>query len=225
MAQDPAPLLQLRRALAEASPRARPCAPPIPTGIGPLDEALGGGLPAGRLVDLAGPGAMSLALQALGAANQEGLCAFVDLDGSLDAEGAHKCGVDLARLLWATVKTSEDGLRAADILLRAGGFRLVVVSFCRLGAAPPRVSAGAWQRLVQRAEQARTAVLLVGEQAPAAGSTAFASVQCRPGPAKWTACPGNRLLLEGRWISYEVTRCRAGRPLAPTPLLLRRAPS
>lgn len=111
MAQDPAPLLQLRRALAEASPRARPCAPPIPTGIGPLDEALGGGLPAGRLVDLAGPGAMSLALQALGAASGEGPCAFVDRDGSLDAEGAQQCGVDRARLLWATVKTPEDGLR------------------------------------------------------------------------------------------------------------------
>lgn len=220
--KDPAKLAALRRQLAVAAPRAALLAPPIPLGLGPLDEALRGGLPAGRLVDLSGPGAQSLALRALGAASPRGLCAFIDLDGGLDAEGAAACGVDLSRLLWATVKTPTDALRAVDSLLVAGGFVLVVLSLCAVGAAAPvRISTGTWQRLLLRAEHARTALLLLGD-APAAGSAACATIECSAGPATWRLCPGNRLLLTGRHISYAVTRSRLGAPLAPTPLFLRR---
>lgn len=79
--KDPAQLATLRRTIAAAAPSAQPLAPPIPWGIGPLDQALGGGLPAGRQVDLSGIGALSLALRVLAAANRRGLCAFIDLDG------------------------------------------------------------------------------------------------------------------------------------------------
>ena len=69
---------QVRRAPA-LSPR---IARPLPTGIGALDEALGGGLARGHLHELVGPpgaGATALLRAALAAATRAGeLCALID---------------------------------------------------------------------------------------------------------------------------------------------------
>ena len=57
-------------------------------------------------------------------------------------------------------------------------------------------------------QQGVTLRLVYSGRLPLAGSAACATIECRPGPAPWLPCPGGRLLLTGRKISYEVTRSR-----------------
>ena len=64
--------------------------------------------------------------------------------------------------------------------------------------------------------------LVYSGRLPLAGSAACATIECHPGPVQWIPCPGGRLLLNGRKISYEVTRSRLGAPLGPQVLLLLR---
>jgi len=74
------------------------------TGIGPLDELLGGGLPVGAMTEIVGPecsGRTSLALSFVSHLTRQGkFCAWVDVSDALDPESAAAAGVDLDRLLW-----------------------------------------------------------------------------------------------------------------------------
>lgn len=214
----PRALAELRRVIAPSAPRLA-ARPPLSTGLPPLDAALGGGLPAGRIVELVGASGMSLALRLLAAASPRGLCAFLDPTDALDAQAAQELGVDLARLLWARVRRPDDALRAADILLRAGGFVLVVIYQCGVGSL--RAPGGAWQRLVQRAEHAGTTLLVVREE-PAAGSASCVTLHASPERTLWERAPGDRWLLVGQVILLSVPRSRLGRPTEPVRLVLRR---
>ena len=95
-------LAAARRALAEASSvagvplsrsgvRARHAV--VPTGIAPLDEALGGGLPRGRIVEVVGPrssGRLSLTLTLLSSALRTGEpVALIDAADALDPRALH----------------------------------------------------------------------------------------------------------------------------------------
>lgn len=219
----PRALAELRRALSPGASRwsAAQKRPPIPSGIASIDAALGGGLPAGRVVELCGDaGRMSLALRLVASASRRGLCAFIDGSDALDAHAAQELGVDLQRLLWARVRRPEDALRAADILLRAGGFLLLVLYLP--GAGPLRTSAGTWQRLVQRGEHAGTALLLVSDE-PQSGSAACATLSCRHQRVLWEPVPGGRSRLRGQRVALSVLRSRLGAPQQElTPLWLQR---
>src|SRR5262249_59700210 len=75
----------------------------LPTGCAALDQALGGGLPRGRLVELSGAwssGKGSLALSAAARVTaSRRLCAYVDARAELYPPSAAALGVDLVRLL------------------------------------------------------------------------------------------------------------------------------
>jgi hypothetical protein len=109
MASASAIRLQIEAALARRIPSALTPAPRIirpvaPTGIGPVDELLEGGLPLGAITELVGPecsGRTSLALSFLSRMTQTGnVCAWIDVCDGLDPESAAAAGVDLTRLLW-----------------------------------------------------------------------------------------------------------------------------
>lgn len=211
-------LAELRQALASSSPRAAP-ADCIASGVEPLDAALCGGLPAGRLVELCGSaGRMTLALSLVASALGRGACAFLDAVDGLDVEVAEHVGVDLARLLWARVGTAEDALRGADLLLRAGGFALLVLYLC--GARPPRLGPGTWPRLVQRAQQEGTALLVVSDE-PISGSAACATLRCEGLRGRWLPAPGGRWLLRGQEATLSELRSSL-EPPPPTTLVLTR---
>src|SRR5205809_1855025 len=124
----------------------------LPTGLAVLDEALGGGLPRGRIAELAGApstGRTGLACAIAAAATRAGeTIAWVDPQDALEPEAAAAAGIALVRLLWVRPRSVSDAFRAAEILLGAGGFGLVVldVDAPRAGAgrlAPPRARRGA----------------------------------------------------------------------------------
>jgi hypothetical protein len=130
------------------------------TGIGAIDELLDGGWPRGALSELTGrrsSGRTSVLLASLATALGAGQAtALVDVDGTLDPRGAAAAGVALDRLLWVRAGGRE-ALKAADLLIAAGGFGLVALD---LGEGVPRIPSAAWVRLKHAAERQRTAVVI-----------------------------------------------------------------
>src|SRR5262245_9711192 len=87
----------------------------LPTGLADLDAALGGGLPRGRVTELAGPpsaGRTGLACAVAGCATHRGeTIAWVDPADALDPETAAAAGVVLGRTLWVRPRSLPDALR------------------------------------------------------------------------------------------------------------------
>lgn len=103
----------------------------LSTGNVALDEVLLGGLPVGRLVEVAGPagiGKTSLALSFCAAAQRRGsIAAVVDADCGLERATLERCGVDAAHLVIARPDSGEQALQVVDELLRAKAAEVIVV--------------------------------------------------------------------------------------------------
>lgn len=166
----------------------RPAPELVATSV-PEVDALTGGLPRGALTEICGPassGRTSLLLTALAeATRREEACALVDAGDAFDPHSAAASGVELSRLLWVRcndpmtrspnrpiTRCLEQALRAADLLLQAGGFGLVALD---LGDLPPtlvrRVPLTSWFRFRRAVERTPTVLLLV-EQEPCARTCA-----------------------------------------------------
>src|SRR5271156_1001379 len=58
-------------------------------------------------------------------------CAVVDSRGAFDPLSASRAGMDLRRLLWVRAGHRIDrAFKAADMILHAGGFGMVVLDLC-----------------------------------------------------------------------------------------------
>jgi len=106
--------------------------PAISTGSISLDWALGvGGLPRGRVIEIFGPessGKTTLALQTIAQAQKlGGVAAFIDAEHALDAQYAHKLGVDLDNLLVSQPDNGEQALEITEVLVRSNGVDVVVI--------------------------------------------------------------------------------------------------
>ncbi|SMG31045.1 recombinase RecA [Dethiosulfovibrio salsuginis] len=104
----------------------------IPTGILPLDVALGiGGFPRGRIVEVFGPegsGKTTLALHALAEAQKAGgVAAFIDAEHALDPRLAHSLGVNVSELYISQPDSGEQALYILETLVRSGAVDIVVV--------------------------------------------------------------------------------------------------
>ena len=104
----------------------------VPTGILPLDVALGiGGLPRGRITEIYGPeagGKTTVALHIIASIQQQGgTAAFVDAEHALDPMYAKRLGVDVDNLLLAQPDTGEQGLDIAEALIRSAAIDVVVI--------------------------------------------------------------------------------------------------
>jgi hypothetical protein len=192
--------------------------PPAPTGIEPLDALLQGGFPRGSISELVGPrasGRTSVLLRCLACATAGGaLAALVDVADSLDPASALAVGVALPRLLWVRCGGRPDlGLKAADVIIRGGGFDVVavdlgdVVSPGARGLA--RVPSAAFVRLQRGVEQTPAALLLAGSRRHA-GSLATVAVALRPLGVRWRR--GGPGLLAGLTAEARVVRARGRVP-------------
>ena len=105
--------------------------PHIPTGFSVLDRALGiGGLPKGRMCELVGPatsGKTTLAVKFLAQAQTGGgQVAYVDQALYFDPDYAHRCGLDLSRLLVGTSYDLREALAMTEALIRSGSVAALV---------------------------------------------------------------------------------------------------
>jgi hypothetical protein len=150
-------------------------------GISQID-ALIGGVARGRISEITGPissGKTTIAASFASAASRRGeVVGWVDLPGAFDPRSLEAAGADLARILWLCFgrkpssmrgafitqplerftkeRERRNELKAAELLLEAGGFGLVVIDF---GAMRYPLSQSASLRLARAAERSGTAVL------------------------------------------------------------------
>ncbi len=113
-------------------PKARMNVEVIPTGILPIDLALGvGGLPRGRIIEIYGPessGKTTVTLHMIAEAQKRGgIAAFIDAEHALDPVYAKKLGVDIDNLLVSQPDNGEQALDIAEALVRSGAIDIIVV--------------------------------------------------------------------------------------------------
>ncbi len=194
---EPAPALELEAA----------AAPALPTGLGPLDTFLGGGLPRGKIVELAGAwssGKTTVALHAAARATAGGgLVAWIDPRRELYPPAAAALGVDLGRLLWIRPPPLASAIaRAGEIVARSRAFTLVVLDL------PPgvRVDDATAGRVRAAAHDASAAVLALAPVSCVAAASLKLSVTAHEDDA------GRRLAIASRkGGAVEIALDRAGR--------------
>jgi hypothetical protein len=151
---------------------------PLPTGLIRVDSALGGGLPRGRLVEAVGgpsSGRTAFLLAVLASATSRGEhAALVDPNEALDPEAAARAGVALERLLWIRPRTPREALRAADLVLDAGGFGVAAIDSVTDVRRAGRGLPSPWARLALRAERSGSVLLALGERRDAGTFAAVA---------------------------------------------------
>jgi hypothetical protein len=177
-----------------------------PTGLPALDALTGGGFPAGRLCEIAGPassGRTSIALALLAEATRAGeWTALVDAADALDPESAQAAGVALERVLWVRPPHAREATRACARLLELRGFALIALDLARESAPLP---AAVWQRLA-RGCAGSGATFVVLSQQRVTGTHSELALELRCARACFEGAPA---LLEGIEIEVHVVRQRA----------------
>jgi hypothetical protein len=182
----------------------------IPTGIPAIDSLAAGGIPRGALTEIHGPassGRTSLLFAALArvTANQE-YVALIDTADAFDPASAAEAGVHLSRLLWIRCGgDAEHALKAADLIVQAGGFGLIVMD---LADTPPRtaarISLASWFRL-RHAVERTPAALVVVEQMLNAKSCSSLQIELRAQEIRWSGNQFGKLL---RGMEVRATSCK-----------------
>lgn len=103
----------------------------IPSGALPLDIALGGGFPKGRITEIYGPessGKTTLALHAIASIqSQGGTAAFIDAEHALDPVYAAAIGVDTENLIISQPDCGETALEITDQLVRSAAVDIIAI--------------------------------------------------------------------------------------------------
>jgi hypothetical protein len=200
----------------------------VPSGVAAVDALLEGGFPVGAISEVVGPessGRTSLALATVAGRTRAGqVCAWVDAGDALDPESAASSGVLLAQLLWVRCEQTgvakagtgaqqtkrratrldvlDQALRAADLLLQAGGFAAIVLDLGGIAVEDAlRIPLATWFRFRQAADRARSCLLVLG-RASYAQSSAATVLDCASAGAR---SAGGRVL---RGFEYGVSRKR-----------------
>jgi hypothetical protein len=176
----------MRRALALANIASSVQGPtPISIGIG-ID------VPRATLTELAGgvsSGRTALVLTLLRQVTSQGeYCALVDVQDTFDPVSSAAAGIELSRLLWVRCGGNvEHALKATDLLVRAGGFGMVVLDISGASAATiRRIPVASWFRLRHGAEHSGAALVVTGERIEA-GSCAKVQLGVRRKEILWSA--------------------------------------
>ena len=186
----------------------------VRSGLPELDAALGGGFPRGIIATLEGApgsGRSAVAARLLATATAGGgLGALVELpdgpEGTLYPPALAAAGVDLRRLLIVAVRDVTGVARAADVLVRAGAFGVVVIPTVSLRAT-------AWTRLGSLTHRANALLVALG-LAASDELRYFASLRVRMQPARvrWAGESGLFSALAGIDVDATVLKHKRAAP-------------
>jgi RecA DNA recombination protein len=197
----------------------------IPSGVAAVDRALGGGWRRGEVSEMTGArssGRTSVLISTLAAATADGgIVGLVDAVDRFDPVSAAAAGLDLDRVLWvrgpsltvesarpdSLVQAVHRGIRALDLIVRAGGFAVAALDVADvparyLGALPWTT----WLRLAHANEGRDTVCLLVGEAAMGK-SARGASVRLEAVP-QWSGASAQRRRFTGLEITASAGAAR-----------------
>lgn len=186
----------------------KPVVETLSTGVDEID-ALTGGLPRGAISEFFGPassGRTSLMYAMLAyATTHEETCALLDTNDVFAPTTASAAAIDFDRLLWVRCAGNlEHAFKAADLLLHAGGFGLVILDLGDVaGKEARRIISSWWYRFRRTVEDQPTVLTVISEEA-CTRSCAALTLELQ-GAAEWS---GNLL----RHNTIEVNRQR---PLSP----------
>lgn len=193
-----------------------------PTAVAPLDAALAGGWPQGKVSEVVGApssGRTALAVTTVAAATARGeLVAWLDAGDALDPAAACAAGVALDQVLWLRPQGWEQTVRAAELVLEVGGFTVVVADL----AVPGGGRSGALRLRLARAAERAGAVVLALAGRPWTGALAGAVVELGRGVTLWGGEMGSPRWLAGLRVSARVSRGAGGS--VPLELLIGHAP-
>jgi recombination protein RecA len=189
----------------------------LPIGL-PAVDAIIDGFPRGAISEIIGPdssGRTTLihSLLAASTSNFE-ICAYVDTDDCFDPVTAAAAGISLSQLLWIRCgHNAGHALKAADNLLHAGGFGVIVLDLCHVPArVANRIPISYWYRF-RRAIENTPAILALVENVPMAQSCASLLLEMKRKKTAWRGAPGFELL---RGVELEALSRKPVRPATAT---------
>ena len=194
--------------------------PHISTGFSALDDALRiGGLPKGRIGELTGQptsGKTTLALKFLEQAqNQDRQVGYVDQARYFDPDYAHRCGLDLSRLVVGTPYDPSETLAMVEALVHSGSLAALVLDtpdFFWSGAHIAHQLNASLNRLLSSLAKAGTALLFLHDPLASASSPLsivahYASVRLDIVRERWQRSHGD---IRGYQARVEVLKNRFG---------------
>jgi recombination protein RecA len=181
----------------------------LSTGVGEID-ALTGGLPRGAISEIFGPassGRTSLMYSMLAYATEhEEICALVDTNDVFAPTAATAAGVDFDRLLWVRCAGHlENAFKAADLLLHAGGFGLVILDLGDVAGKDARRIISSWWYRFRRTVEDRPTVLTVISEEACTRSCAAVTLALN-GAAEWSRT---------NLLRHNAIRVNRQRPISP----------
>lgn len=184
------PALPLPRILVDPPSREK-----LSVGVAAVDQLTGGGIPCATMTEICGSassGRTSLLFSLLRQATERELCcAVVDTEDRFDPQSATAAGIHLERLLWVRCCGHvEHALKATDLLIRAGGFGLVVMDLGdRSYQITRRIPLTSWFRLRHGAGQSGAALIVTAQDVHAASCSQL-QLELRQNEGFWS----NKLL-------------------------------
>ena len=150
--------------------REKPAVETLSMGIPEIDS-LTGGLPRGAISEIFGPassGRTSMMFSMLAhATTHDEICALIDINDVFAPAAAVEAGINFDRLLWIRCGGSlENAFKAADMLLHAGGFGLVILDMADVaGKDARRIIPSWWYRFRRTVENRPTSIVVMSEEA------------------------------------------------------------
>lgn len=202
----------------------------LSSGLAPLDDLIDGGIPRGRISEItgrAGSGKTSLAASFATSATRRGeVAAWLDGSGSFDPESMAAAGVELRRMLWASMTTASRIpratfihaagplarrqsaiVKAAELVLEAGGFGLVVIDFGEAARALTHASA---LRIARAAERSGAAVIALAPWRMCGTFAALSLAAARADASFSRLAPGSPVTFDGLTVDAMVARNKMG---------------
>ena len=181
----------------------------LATGVNEIDD-LTGGLPRGSISEIFGPassGRTSMMYSMLAyATRHEETCALVDTSDVFAPTAATAAGVDFDRLLWVRCAGNlEHAFKAADLLLHAGGFGLVILDLGDVAGKDARRIISSWWYRFRRTVEDRPTVLTVISEEACTRSCAALTLELDGAP-EWS---------RGSLLRRNSIRAKRQRPLSP----------